>query len=88
MPFALPRSRALVPLLATLVVLSTASRVHAQQVLGLPVSTDMLDEVLDLMQLYPQTAQRRPSVEYIPVPYGPPERASNGRRQAPQEAHR
>jgi hypothetical protein len=23
------------------------------------------------MQLYPQTAQRRPSVEYVPLPYGP-----------------
>jgi ClpP class serine protease len=37
--------------------------------LGLRVSTDMPPEVYDLMQLYPQTAQRRPSVEYIPVPY-------------------
>jgi len=37
--------------------------------LGLRVSTDMPTEVYDLMQLYPQTAQRRPSVEYIPVPY-------------------
>jgi ClpP class serine protease len=37
--------------------------------LGLKVSTDMPPEVYDLMQLYPQTAQRRPSVEYIPVPY-------------------
>jgi ClpP class serine protease len=39
--------------------------------LGLPVSTDMPSVVLDLMQLYPQTTQRRPSVEYIPLPYGP-----------------
>jgi ClpP class serine protease len=37
--------------------------------LGLPVSTDMPAEVYDLMQLYPQTAQRRPSVEYVPLPY-------------------
>jgi ClpP class serine protease len=37
--------------------------------LGLPVTTDMPSEVYELMQLYPQTAQRRPSVEYIPVPY-------------------
>jgi ClpP class serine protease len=42
--------------------------------LGLTVSTEMPDEVLDLMGLYPQTTQRRPSVEYIPLPYGPPER--------------
>jgi len=39
--------------------------------LGLPVSTDMPLEVFELMRLYPQTAQRRPSVEYIPLPYRP-----------------
>lgn len=43
--------------------------------LGLPVSTDLPREVMDLMRLYPQSAQRRPSVEYIPVPYGAPERS-------------
>jgi ClpP class serine protease len=42
--------------------------------LGLPVTTDMPGEIYDLMQLYPQTAQRRPSVEYVPMPYGPQER--------------
>jgi len=36
--------------------------------LGLPVNTDMPNEVYQLMGLYPQTSQRRPSVEYIPVP--------------------
>jgi ClpP class serine protease len=36
--------------------------------LGLPVSTDMPEEVYKLLRLYPQTSQRRPSVEYIPVP--------------------
>lgn len=36
--------------------------------LGLPVSTDMPKEIYQLMSLYPQTAQRRPSVEYIPSP--------------------
>jgi ClpP class serine protease len=41
--------------------------------LGLPISTDMPVEVFDLMQLYPQTSQRRPSVEYVPLPYGPRE---------------
>jgi ClpP class serine protease len=44
--------------------------------LGLTVSTDMPKEVYDLMNLYPQAAGRRPSVEYIPTPYGPPERPS------------
>jgi ClpP class serine protease len=36
--------------------------------LGLPVRTEMPKEVYKLMSLYPQTAQRRPSVEYIPTP--------------------
>lgn len=40
--------------------------------LGLPVSTEMPKEVYELMNLYPQTAQRRPSVEYIPMPYRAP----------------
>jgi ClpP class serine protease len=42
--------------------------------LGLIVSTAMPDEVFELMNLYQQTTQRRPSVEYIPVPYGAPQR--------------
>ena len=37
--------------------------------LGLPISTDMPKEVYQLMNLYPQAGQRRPSVEYIPIPY-------------------
>ena len=41
--------------------------------LGLPVSIDLPRVVFELMRLYPQTAQRRPSVEYIPLPYGPRE---------------
>jgi len=36
--------------------------------LGLPISTEMPEEIYQIMALYPQTAQRRPSVEYIPVP--------------------
>jgi ClpP class serine protease len=36
--------------------------------LGLPVSTEMPKLVYQIMALYPQTAQRRPSVEYIPTP--------------------
>ncbi len=43
--------------------------VDEAQELGLPVSTEMPQEVYDLMDLYPQTSQRRPSVQYIPVPY-------------------
>ena len=37
--------------------------------LGLPVSTEMPEEIYRIMALYPQTAQRRPSVEYIPSPH-------------------
>lgn len=45
--------------------------IDAQQAraLGLKISTDLDREVHELMQLYPQPMQRRPSVEYIPVPY-------------------
>jgi ClpP class serine protease len=39
------------------------------QELGLSVSTEMPQEVYDLMQLYPQAAQRRSSVQYVPIPY-------------------
>jgi ClpP class serine protease len=38
----------------------------------LKVSTDLPDEVRKLMSLYPQPRGRRPSVEYIPVPYQVP----------------
>jgi ClpP class serine protease len=46
--------------------------------LGLPVSDDMPGEVYALMNLYPQPVQRRPTVQYIPLPYrrpneGPPQ---------------
>jgi len=46
--------------------------------LGLPVTTEMPVAVYKLMNLYPQTSQRRPSVEYIPMPYTP--RPSGKRR--------
>ncbi len=56
------------------------------QKLGLPVSDDLPKEVLDLMELYPQGGGRRPSVEYIPLPYprpapSSPQPARNNRRQ-------
>ncbi len=38
--------------------------------LGLPVSTGMPREVHQLMELYPQAQMRRPSVQYVPMPYG------------------
>jgi len=47
--------------------------------MGLPVRTDMPTEIYKLMDLYPQSAQARPSVEYIPTPYTPPTRPSRTR---------
>lgn len=37
--------------------------------LGLKVSTDMPANVYQIMSLFPQSSTRRPSVEYIPLPY-------------------
>jgi len=57
--------------------------VSEARALGLPISTDMPPEVYRLMSLYPQAGQRRPSVDYIPLPYPPPSRdASRGKRPA------
>ncbi len=58
--------------------------IHAAQAveLGLPVTIGIPDEVQALMDLYPQTQQRRPSVQYIPVPYErrtPPGRTRSGK---------
>lgn len=43
--------------------------VEEAKALGLKVITEMPDEIYHLMNLYPQAAQRRPSVAYIPMPY-------------------
>lgn len=40
--------------------------------LGLTVDNAVPEEVYDLMDLYPQAGQRRPGVEFIPVPYKMP----------------
>ena len=37
--------------------------------IGLPVSPGLPREIYELMELYPQPPQRRPSVQYIPIPY-------------------
>lgn len=37
--------------------------------MGLHVSLGLMKEIYELMELYPQPGQRRPSVQYIPVPY-------------------
>ena len=37
--------------------------------LGLRVRSDMTENVMRLMQLYPQPVRRQESVEYVPLPY-------------------
>jgi ClpP class serine protease len=37
--------------------------------LGLPVATEMPEEVYQFMSLFPQPTRTRPSVEYVPMPY-------------------
>ncbi len=40
--------------------------------LGFAVSTEMPRPIYELMRLYPQSGRRRPSVEYVPLPYRAP----------------
>ena len=42
----------------------------------MPVSQEMSNDVYALMNLYPQSGLRRPSVEFIPGPYSPPSKGS------------
>jgi len=46
--------------------------VEEAKALGLNVKTEIPKEIYDLMELYPQPAAIRPSVEFIPAPYAPP----------------
>ncbi|KCZ73438.1 ClpP class periplasmic serine protease [Candidatus Methanoperedens nitroreducens] len=39
--------------------------------MGLPMNDQVPNEIYALMELYPQSGQRRPSVEFIPTPYRP-----------------
>src|ERR1700726_4053085 len=50
----------------------TYDRAHT---LGLRVRSDMPENILRLMQLYPQPVRRQPSVEYVPLPYRASRRA-------------
>lgn len=50
--------------------------------LGLTISTEMPTEIYQIMNLYPQATTRRPSVEYIPMPY--PKRPSLPDRSGPK----
>jgi ClpP class serine protease len=46
--------------------------VEAAKQLGLPVSTNMPAQVYELMDLYPQSGEGRPSVMYVPLHRTPP----------------
>jgi len=50
---------------------------------GLQVGTEVPKEVYQLMNLYPQAATRRPSVEYIPIPYPLPQPKSGDSKNRP-----
>lgn len=52
--------------------------VEQAKAMGLKVSTDMPKTVYQLMNLYPQASQRRPSVEYIPLPSHTPQSPEGG----------
>lgn len=54
--------------------------VDEARALGLPVETGLPDEVYRLMELFPQAAGRRPSVQYVPLPAQPAERPRDGSR--------
>ncbi|MCS6962890.1 SDH family Clp fold serine proteinase [Thermoflexus sp.] len=43
--------------------------VREAQALGLPVRVGLPEEIYQLMDMFPQATPRRPSVEYIPMPY-------------------
>jgi ClpP class serine protease len=40
--------------------------------MGLPVNSELPEEVYQLMEYYPQARQQRPGVEFIPLPYRSP----------------
>jgi ClpP class serine protease len=44
--------------------------IEALAELGLRVKTDLPVEAFQLMDLYPQLGRQRPSVQYVPIPYG------------------
>ncbi|RMG66340.1 MAG: hypothetical protein D6715_07135 [Calditrichaeota bacterium] len=45
--------------------------------IGLPVSTEMPEEIYDFMSLFPQPVRRAGGVQYIPVPYQPAHKTSH-----------
>jgi len=37
--------------------------------MGFPICATLPKEIYDLMDYYPQPVQKRPTIQYIPVPY-------------------
>ncbi len=42
---------------------------HARELVGLSVSSEMPEEFLQLLSLYPQPIRKQPTVEYLPTPH-------------------
>ena len=53
-------------------------RVDEAREIGFTINTDLPDEIYTLMELYPQPGNRRPSVQYINIPYHQPAKNSGG----------
>ncbi|MBI4277035.1 MAG: ATP-dependent Clp protease proteolytic subunit [Armatimonadetes bacterium] len=52
--------------------------IEEARTLGLPATEGLPREIYELMDLYPQAPQRRPTVEFIPMPYAPAPAAPKG----------
>jgi ClpP class serine protease len=48
--------------------------VEEAKALGLPVEVGLPEQAYDLMALFPQAGNRRPSVQFVPLPVSPPAR--------------
>jgi ClpP class serine protease len=48
--------------------------VEEAKALGLPVEVGLPEQAYELMELFPQSGNRRPSVQFIPLPASPPAR--------------
>ncbi len=58
-------------------------RAEEAQSLGLSINTEVPEEVYDLMELFPQSYQRRPSVHYVPMPRQDDKNSSDSNSQRP-----
>jgi ClpP class serine protease len=61
-----------------------ALNVEELRAMGIAVTDEMTREIYELMDLFPQASQRRPGVEFIPIPYPPATPAVPPRSERPQ----